>query len=109
MADTDFETAVPTAVTVSWVSNGTWASTGSRGENNNLLTGNDKALTIGYLDTGNATTTSVTITNVPAALTSLGYDVYVYAIRRCRWPRRCLPHPRRSYKGSPYGLCSRGG
>ena len=35
---------------------------------------------LGYLDTGNATTTSVTITNVPTELTSNGYDVYVYAM-----------------------------
>ena len=59
---------------------GTWASAGSRGENNNLLTGADLALTIGYLDTGAPTTTTVTITNIPSLLTSSGYDVYVYAI-----------------------------
>ena len=80
VADTDYETAESTTVTVSWVSNNTWASTGSRGETNNFLTGADKALTIGYLDTGSATTTSVTITNIPSQLTGAGYDVYVYAI-----------------------------
>lgn len=32
----------------------------------------------GYLDTGNATTTSVTISNIPATLAG-GYDVYIYA------------------------------
>jgi len=80
VADTDFETAASTTVEVSWVSNGTWASEGSRGENNNLLTGTDLALTIGYLDTGAPSTTSVTITNIPSQLTSAGYDVYVYAV-----------------------------
>jgi hypothetical protein len=79
VADTAFETAAPTAVEVSWVSNGTWASTG-RGEENNQLTGADLTLTLGYLDTGNATTTSVTITNIPGQLTGGGYDVYVYAL-----------------------------
>lgn len=79
VADTAFETAAPTALEVSWVSNGTWASTG-RGEENNQLTGADQVLTLGYLDTGNATTTSVTITNIPGQLTGGGYDVYVYAL-----------------------------
>jgi len=80
VADTEGEVATNTTVSVSWVSNGTWASAGSRGENNNLLTGPDLALTIGYLDTGAPTTTSVTITNLPSELTSNGYDVYVYAM-----------------------------
>ncbi|MFO1498847.1 MAG: LamG domain-containing protein [Verrucomicrobiota bacterium] len=80
VADTDYETSTNTDVTVSWVSNNTWASTGSRGETNNFLTGADKALTIGYLDSGSATTSTVTITNIPAQLTGNGYDVYVYAI-----------------------------
>ncbi|MHC1764675.1 MAG: LamG-like jellyroll fold domain-containing protein [Verrucomicrobiia bacterium] len=79
VADSDYETAVDTGVVVNWVSNGSWASTG-RGEENNLLTGADRALMIGYLDTGNATTTSVTITNIPTELTGSGYDVYVYAL-----------------------------
>ncbi len=79
VADTAYETPADTAVVVNWVSNGTWSSTG-RGEENIQLTGADRALMIGYLDTGNATTTSVTITNIPAELTSSGYDVYVYAL-----------------------------
>ena len=80
VGDGDYETAQSTGVAVSWVSNGTWASTGSRGETNNFMTGDDLALTIGYLDTGNATTSSVTITNIPNQLTSNGYDLYVYAM-----------------------------
>jgi hypothetical protein len=79
VADTDFETATNTTVTVSWISNGTWASTGL-GEENNGFTGPERALLTGYLDTGNSTTTSVTISNIPPALTSQGYDVYVYAM-----------------------------
>jgi len=68
-----------TAVTVSWTSANTWASTG-RGEENNQLTGADKTLMTGYLDTGAASTSSVTIQNLPEALTSGGYDVYVYLL-----------------------------
>jgi hypothetical protein len=79
VADTDFETATNTTVTVSWISNGTWASTGL-GEENNGFTGPERALLTGYLDTGNSTTTSVTISNIPPALTSQGYDVYIYAM-----------------------------
>ena len=70
-------TAQATSVTVFWTSNGTWASTG-RGEENNKMTGADLTLMTGYLDTGSATTTSVTISNIPPALVSNGYDVYVY-------------------------------
>jgi hypothetical protein len=80
VADTDFETSTNTPVSVSWNSAGTWASTGSRGETNNFLTGADLGLTIGYLDTGAPSTTAVTITNISSQLTSNGYDVYVYAI-----------------------------
>jgi hypothetical protein len=79
LADTDLETATDTTITVYWQSNGLWASTG-RGEENNRFVGADRALMLGYLDTGNATTTSVTITNLPTDLTSNGYDVYVYAM-----------------------------
>lgn len=79
VADSDYETAEPTSVTVSWVSNGTWASTG-RSEENNRFTGGDRILMLGYLDTGAPTTTLVTITNIPSLLTSSGYDVYVYAM-----------------------------
>ncbi|MBM3821663.1 MAG: hypothetical protein FJ404_02035, partial [Verrucomicrobia bacterium] len=72
-------TAQPTSVTVSWRSGNTWASTG-RGEENNKFTGNNLKLTTGYLDTGNATTTTVSIASIPAKLTEGGYDVYVYAL-----------------------------
>lgn len=68
-----------TSVQVDWTSNNTWSSTG-RGEENNQFTGPDLALMTGYLDTGNATTTSVTISGLPSDLTGGGYDVYVYAL-----------------------------
>ncbi|MBM3822694.1 MAG: hypothetical protein FJ404_07410 [Verrucomicrobia bacterium] len=72
-------TAQPTSVTVTWRSGNTWASTG-RGEENNKFTENNLKLTTGYLDTGNATTTTVSIASIPAKLTEGGYDVYVYAL-----------------------------
>jgi hypothetical protein len=71
--------ATPVTVDISGSGN-TWASEGPRGENNNLLTGNDAILMTGYLDTGNATTTKVQISNIPSNLTTSGYDVYVYAL-----------------------------
>ncbi len=73
--------ADPTAARVTWTSNGTWASTG-RGEENNKFPTNsvERALMTGYLDTGNATTTTVTISGLPNSLTGGGYDVYVYAM-----------------------------
>jgi len=74
--------ASTTAVAVVWGSNGTWAS-GTRGEPNgtNFDVGTPHHnLLEGYLDTGNATTTSVTVSNIPPQLTSGGYDVIVYAL-----------------------------
>jgi hypothetical protein len=73
--------AQATPVTVDVVGSGnTWASQGPRGENNNLLPGNEGVLMTGYLDTGAATTTQVAISNIPTELTSAGYDVVVYAL-----------------------------
>lgn len=72
-------TAEPTTLSVIWNSANTWSSTG-RGEENNAFTGADKALMTGYLDTGNATTSTVQIASIPAKLTDGGYDVYVYAM-----------------------------
>ena len=68
-----------TTISVTWEANGTWASTGA-GEENNGFTGADQILMTGYLDTGDATTTKVTLTNVPPEFTALGYDVYVYTL-----------------------------
>ncbi|HRZ35532.1 MAG TPA: hypothetical protein P5534_04130 [Candidatus Paceibacterota bacterium] len=68
-----------TAVTVVWNSANTWASTG-RGEENNALTGADKVLMTGYLDTGAPSTTTVKIAGIPDDLYGAGYDVYVYAL-----------------------------
>ena len=71
--------STPTTATVAWTSANTWSSTG-RGEENNSFTGADKTLMTGYLDTGGATTSTVTIQNLPTGLTSAGYDVYVYLL-----------------------------
>lgn len=70
-----------TTAKVEWVSNNTWASTG-RGEENNGFSGSDWQLLKGYLDTGNATTSKVTLTGIPSQLTGAtgGYDVVVYAL-----------------------------
>ena len=71
--------AEPTTVSVEWTSNNTWDSTG-RGEENNKFVGSDHTLMIGYLDTGGATTSTVTLSDLPSALTAKGYDVYVYLL-----------------------------
>jgi hypothetical protein len=71
--------ATPVTVDISGSGN-TWASQGPRGENNSQMNGNDAVLMTGYLDTGDATTTKVQISSIPAALTSAGYDVVVYAL-----------------------------
>ena len=71
---------VPTTVSVVWDSNGTWASTGVGEENNKFPAGANRILMTGYLDTGAATTSHVTITNIPVELTSTGYDVYAYLL-----------------------------
>jgi hypothetical protein len=72
-------TSESTSVTVNWTCNGMWTSTG-QGEENNKFTGADKVLMTGYLDTGDATTTTVNISGIPDKLTASGYDVYVYAL-----------------------------
>ncbi len=73
--------ASPTATSVTWAANGTWASTGSRGEENNTFPdpSPDRDLMTGYLDTGSATTTTITVSGLGAEFTP-GYDVYVYAL-----------------------------
>lgn len=70
-----------TSVTITWTSPNTWSSTG-RGEENNGLTGGDRALMTGYIDTGadSANTASVTVSGLPAGFTSLGYNVIVYSL-----------------------------
>ncbi|MBL9127337.1 MAG: hypothetical protein JNL97_06810, partial [Verrucomicrobiales bacterium] len=69
-----------TTTTVEWTCPNTWSSTG-RGEENNALSGSDRQLMVGYLDTGNATTTTITLKNVPSQLTGgNGYDVVVYTL-----------------------------
>lgn len=69
-----------TTATVEWTSANTWASSG-RGEENNMLTGSDRQLLVGYLDTGNATTTQVTVRSLPTQLTGgNGYDLVLYTL-----------------------------
>ena len=70
---------------VEWHSNGTWTSTATgtvhTENNNNFPAGsNDRILMTAYLDTGNATTTRITVTNLPGIYSTNGYDVYVYAL-----------------------------
>ncbi len=72
--------AKATTATVSWTGANTWSSTGSRGEYNNGFSGNDRILMTGYLDTGAASTTQVTVNGLPSNLTSQGYDVCVYLL-----------------------------
>jgi parallel beta-helix repeat protein len=74
--------AVSTTTLATWNSSVTWCSTG-RGEDNGkqFMPGTpDHTLMLGYIDTGDATTTTVTITNLPTELTTEGYDVYVYML-----------------------------
>jgi len=73
------DTAAVVSVTAFWEANGTWSSTGSGLENNGFADA-DRTLMSGYLDTGDATTTKVTIGNIPDALTAGGYDVIVYTL-----------------------------
>jgi len=71
-------TAVPTTAGVTYAGTA-YGTTIGQGATNNIWTGADAVLMTGYLDSGVASTTTVTIMNLPAALTSGGYDVYVYA------------------------------
>ncbi len=71
-------TAVPTTAIVSYAAPNYWTTSG-QGETNNILNGPDGVLMGGCLDSGYPATTTATFTNIPTALTSGGYDVYVYA------------------------------
>ncbi|MDB4794680.1 PQQ-binding-like beta-propeller repeat protein [bacterium] len=76
-------TPVSTGVRVTWSSNNTSASTGRVGtswpeENNGFEDGPDRTLFTGYLDTYDATTTSVTIRDIPLDFRRNGYNVIVY-------------------------------
>jgi hypothetical protein len=72
-------TAVATTAAVTWSSPNLWATLGESGESNNIWNGEDSVLMTAYLDTASSGTTTVTMTDIPTALTSGGYDVYVYA------------------------------
>ena len=76
-------TGADSGVSVEWASNGSWASTGrseGNGDNFGGGAGADFNLMGGYLDTGDPTTTTVTLTGLPGDLTGGGYDVVVYAL-----------------------------
>ncbi len=72
--------STPTAASVQWNSNGTWASTGLGEENNTAPAGPDRNLMTGYLDTGTVGETGVTINvaNLPPVAGLPFFDVYVY-------------------------------
>src|SRR5882672_7453934 len=70
--------AVITSVGVTWNGPNTWASGGNSA--NFLPDSPNTNLVHGYLDTATGGTTLVTITNLPAELTTAGYDVYIYAV-----------------------------
>jgi hypothetical protein len=74
------DAATNTTVTVEWTSAGIWSNTGRGEENNGFPTGPDRVLMTGYLDTGNATTTAITIRSIPSDLTAAGYDLFIYAM-----------------------------
>ncbi|BCU79451.1 autotransporter-associated beta strand repeat-containing protein [Luteolibacter sp. LG18] len=59
------------AATVTWSSNNTWSTPITES------TGGYRMMK-GYLDTTNTSTTSVSLTGIPAAWLPAGYDVYVY-------------------------------
>lgn len=66
-----------TTLGVDWFSPlGTWSS--GANSDNFLPSSGDQIMMMGYLDNG--TTTTVTITNIPGALTAYSYDVYVYTL-----------------------------
>ncbi len=71
-----------TAVTLQWTSPNTWTSdTRGGGNGANFRVGTpDAALMNGYLDTDNATTTTVTIWNITPELILSGYDVFIYTL-----------------------------
>lgn len=76
----DQGSSVNTSASVEWDSNNLWASTGRGEENNGFAEGSpDYKLMLGYLDTGDPTTTTVTVFNLPSQLTS-GYDLYIYML-----------------------------
>jgi hypothetical protein len=71
---------VNSTATIEWAgSPNTWASTGV-GEENNAFIGSDRSLLTGFLDTGNATTTTITVSGIPSQLTSGKYDVVIYSV-----------------------------
>lgn len=71
---------VNSSATIEWAgSPNTWASTGV-GEENNGFIGSDRSLLTGFLDTGNSTTTTITVSGIPSQLTSGKYDVVIYSV-----------------------------
>jgi len=62
---------VATTAAVSWSAHGTWSTAITE-------TAGNARMMKGYLNTSNATTTTVSVSGIPAAYTANGYDVYVY-------------------------------
>ena len=67
-------------MSVEWVSNNTWSSTGRGEDNNTAPPGNDKNLMTGYLDTAGVggQGVEVVISGLSGAIAEPAYDVYVY-------------------------------
>ena len=70
--------SLATDISVEWASNNSWASTGGGEENNEFQDRGDRLLFTGYLDTGDATITSVTIAGIPQEMQDAGYSVICY-------------------------------
>jgi hypothetical protein len=72
--------STPTAASVTWSSNNTWASTGRGEENNTAPAGNNRNLMTGYLDTLGVGQEgiSIAVSNLPPVAGFPFFDVYVY-------------------------------
>jgi len=79
----NIDASTAAATYVEWHCPNTWTTTAAgtvHTENyNNFAAGADRILMTGYLDTANATTTRITITNLPAIYSTNGYEVWIYA------------------------------
>ncbi len=62
-----------TSTSVSWTSNGLYQV-----QDGQTDTPGNQRMMYGYLDTDNATTTSVSVSGIPSSFLANGYDVYVY-------------------------------
>jgi hypothetical protein len=74
--DNGLGTAVPSTINVTWASPNSWQSAG----NNSFPAGPNRALMAGYIDSNDQPGGGpmISVTNIPAALQTPTYDVYVY-------------------------------